>query len=142
MEPTKILKSGKPAPPNIGKKWEPNELQKLLDNVQSNLSITEIALAHGRTEGGIRQRLRDMAYEMYLSGENIINILLKTGITRNELNDKIKRMKSPENNAQPVEYAAVKNVDNYSIQEMQSDIAEIKSDIKRIFELLKGLELA
>lgn len=190
---------GQAVPSNHGKPWKLSETQILLDNVQRKLSIAEIALAHGRTEGSIRCRLRDMAYKMYESGENILDILYKTGLSEEELNDKIQKMQSVKSTTKqliPTTYAtvderrwldAVKETDNiiaeqmsnkiqiqlnnyepkhktkltpktkakldentynelladkYFIKEMQSDIAEIKSDIKRIFELLKGLELA
>ena len=175
---------GQAVPSNHGKPWKLSETKKMLDNVQRKLSIAEIAFAHGRTEGSIRCRLRDMAYQMYESGENISDILYKTGLTEEELNDKIQKMQSVKSTTK---LDAVKETDNiiaeqmsdkiqiqlnnyepkhktkltpktkakldentynelladkYFIKEMQSDIAEIKSDIKRIFELLKGLELA
>lgn len=190
---------GQAVPSNHGKPWKLSEIQLLLNNVQRKLSIAEIALVHGRSEGSIRCRLRDMAYKMYESGENISDILCKTGLTEEELNTKIEYMQSVKSTTKqsiPTAYAtvderrwldSVKNTENmiaeqmsdkiqiqlnnyepkhktkltpktkakldentynelladkYFIKEMQSDIVEIKSDIKRIFELLKGLELA
>ena len=168
IEQFKKANPGQEVPINHGKNWTSIETRKLIDNVRRKKSIPEIAFDHGRTEGSIRHMLRDMAYEMYQRGDNIPDILCKTGLTEEELNDKIEKMQTVKSNPaktiantnvieiqltepKPIQKAKAKLddatynellADKYFIREMQSDIAEIKSDIKRIFELLKGLELA
>lgn len=46
-----------------GKKWSGKEEEELLDEVQ-RMSLEDIALKHGRSEGGIQWRLRHLALEL------------------------------------------------------------------------------
>jgi hypothetical protein len=123
---------GQAVPSNHGKPWKLSETQKLLDNVQRKLSNAEIALAHGRTEGSIYSRLRDMAYKMYEQGDNISDILRKTGLTDEELNNKIQYMqsyKSTKKQSIPTAYATVDErrwLD--AVKETENIIAEQMSD--------------
>lgn len=159
-------------PTNHGKPWKQTDTIELLDNIKNKLTIAEIAILHKRTEGSIRCRLRDMAYQMYLDGKSLLEICEKTGLTEDELNNKINKMvsvnKSKCKNVLVEQNTAVsqnksldksvKNsiervkinlstyndllVNNVAQEKIQADIAEIKSDIKQIYHLLKQLELA
>jgi len=63
-------------PTNHGKPWKQTDTIELLDNIKNKLTIAEIAILHKRTEGSIRCRLRDMAYQIlfiYVPGYLEIN---------------------------------------------------------------------
>ena len=61
-------------PDNRGKKWSKVEETELLQHIENNISIDEIANLHKRTISGIRCRINDIAYNMYLSNGNIDEI--------------------------------------------------------------------
>lgn len=46
-----------PNRPQLGQKWTPEEEQRLRDAFAANTSIPDIAIAHGRSRGGITSRL-------------------------------------------------------------------------------------
>jgi hypothetical protein len=61
-----FAKSRTEALPNIGKKWTDLEEQQLLNELEICMEYREIAINHGRTEGGITAHINDMVYRLYL----------------------------------------------------------------------------
>jgi len=74
-----------------GKKWEDDEVVKLLASVQKKKSFYQIAEEHQRTLGGITSQLKKMAYEYYEEGRNMEEIIKFTGLTQEDIDDSIKR---------------------------------------------------
>ena len=62
-----FAKSRTDALPNIGKKWTDLEEQQLLNELEICMEYREIAINHGRTEGGISAHINDMVYRLYLN---------------------------------------------------------------------------
>ncbi len=147
IETFKKNNPGLPVPPNIGKKWSSQEEQLLLEKIKCGLSCFNISEEFGRTECGIKSRLKQIAYTLYTKGTDMQTIIDKTGLTETVIQEKINK----ENSIKPkIKSTKRKNVDleinlssNIQTQEqIQDDIAEIKRDIKQIFKLLQQLELA
>jgi hypothetical protein len=65
IEKYKIANPDKEIPSNMGCKWSDIEERALLDNIQNNLDIEEIAKKHSRTSGAISARLEVIAMRMY-----------------------------------------------------------------------------
>jgi uncharacterized protein YgiM (DUF1202 family) len=65
IEKYKIANPDKDIPSNMGCKWSDIEERALLDNIQNNLDIEEIAKKHSRTSGAISARLEVIAMRMY-----------------------------------------------------------------------------
>jgi hypothetical protein len=65
IEKYKIANPDKDIPSNMGCKWSDIEERALLDNIQNNLDIEEIAKKHSRTYGAISARLEVIAMRMY-----------------------------------------------------------------------------
>ena len=74
-----------------GKKWEDNEVLKLLTSIQKKKSFMQIAEEHQRTVGAITSHLKKMAYEYHEEGRSIEQIMKFTGLNQEEIDDSIKR---------------------------------------------------
>jgi Werner syndrome ATP-dependent helicase len=72
---------------NNGKRWTEDEETKLLKNLK-NKSIPELAIEHKRTEGGIKSRLKEIAYKLHTEGKTIKEISKTVKISESDL-DKI-----------------------------------------------------
>ena len=53
------------SPSNKGKKWNDEEEASLLDELERNMEMNQIAQYHKRTVGAISFRLEDIAYKMH-----------------------------------------------------------------------------
>lgn len=78
-------------PLNHGKKWNEEELKQLLKELKKNKNIKDIAQIHGRTEGGIISRCKEVAYDMYSKKKNIDEIVKITKLDENTINEVIKQ---------------------------------------------------
>ena len=72
-------------PTNPGKKWTDEEENTLLQELDKNINIENIAQIHNRTIGGIRARQRTIAYNMYLKKASIEEIMIKTKLDKEQL---------------------------------------------------------
>ena len=72
-------------PTNLGKKWTDEEENILLQELDKNINIENIAQIHNRTIGGIRARQRTIAYNMYLKKASIEEIMIKTKLDKEQL---------------------------------------------------------
>ena len=72
-------------PTNLGKKWTDEEENTLLQELDKNINIENIAQIHNRTIGGIRARQRTIAYNMYLKKASIEEIMIKTKLDKEQL---------------------------------------------------------
>jgi hypothetical protein len=78
-------------PTNLGKKWTDEEENTLLQELDKNINIENIAQIHNRTIGGIRARQRTIAYNMYLKKASIEEIMIKTKLDKEQLMKIIKK---------------------------------------------------
>ena len=84
----KMLKTKNPDtdyPTNMGQKWTDEEENTLLQELDKNINIENIAQIHNRTIGGIRARQRTIAYNMYLKKASIEEIMIKTKLDKEQL---------------------------------------------------------
>ena len=72
-------------PTNLGKKWTDEEENTLLQELDKNINIENIAQIHNRTIGGIRARQRTIAYNMYVKKASIEEIIIKTKLDKEQL---------------------------------------------------------
>lgn len=88
-----MFKSNKNQPKNHGMLWTENEEIKLLEELEQKIDINTIALNHERTTGGINKRLQEIAYKMHLNNITIDEIINKTTLTSDIINETIERKK-------------------------------------------------
>ena len=147
-------------PSNMGKKWNEEEEVTLLDELERNLDMNQIAQNHKRTVGGISFRLEDIAYKMYSKEVPMEEIQLKTRLSEERIAETIQkrqqaRQQAPKQQApkqqqqeqkqgskektsqsQPDnEIAELKNV----IVQMKSEISELKNSVKELIEMMKAV---
>jgi HAMP domain-containing protein len=145
------------APSNMGKKWNDEEEATLLDELEKNMDITEIAQNHKRTVGAISFRLEDIAYKMHSKEVSMEEITRKTRLTEERITETIQKRQQARQQAQaqepkektstPVpqpkkiskpeesEIAELKS----EILHMKSEITELKGSIKELIEMMKAV---
>lgn len=80
-------------PSNMGKPWLDDEVLQLLQNVRKKKSLPDIAREHGRTEGGIRGRLKQLAFDYYKEGRTIEVIEKFTSLSKEDIESTIESRK-------------------------------------------------
>ena len=76
---------------NIGKKWLPEEEQKLLDYISNGMNIETIAIEHKRSEGGIKSKLREIAYKLHCNNTPMEEIIQKTRLSETEISETVSK---------------------------------------------------
>ena len=129
----KKLKSQNPDkeyPSNLGQKWTEEEETILLEELNKNIDIEEIAQNHNRTTGGINSRRREISYKMYLMNISMEEIIEKTKLDEEHIRQTIDKK---------INYK-LKNITEANAQfSIESEIAEIKNDIKELKNTVKEL---
>ena len=78
-------------PARMGKKWDDDEVLKLLTSIQKKKTISEIATEHQRTIGAINSERRKLAAEYWFNDKRSIEEIIKfTGLTKEEIEDTIR----------------------------------------------------
>jgi hypothetical protein len=129
----KYKNSDKEYPLNMGINWTNEEEKLLLEELNENMELELIAKNHLRTIGGIKSRIRDIAFTMYRNNSSIEEIILKTKLNEKEINKTIKkRINFTElNKGLSIENKNI-NEDIKNNSKIESDINEIKNDIKEL----------
>ena len=70
---------------NIGKPWTTEQENLLIKKVGEGKNHEELSIEFGRTTGGIRSRLREIAVEMIDLGKSVEYAMEKTKLTRDEI---------------------------------------------------------
>ncbi len=77
-------------PKLFGKKWTTYEEQMLLEELQNNMPIQDIAKRHDRSVGGVQSRIHELIYKMSTQNTSIKEIMQKTKLNEDEINEIIK----------------------------------------------------
>jgi hypothetical protein len=136
----KMLKSQNPDkeyPSNIGLKWVEDEETILLEELNKNIDIETIAKNHNRTIGGINSRRREIAYKMYLKNICIEEIIEKTKLDTETINQTIAKRKNC--NSKKMTEPKNKISLESEIADMKNDIKELKNTIKELVEMIKAV---
>ena len=149
------------APSNMGKKWNDEEEAALLDELEKDMDMNQIAQNHKRTVGAISFRLEDIAYKMHSKEVPMEEITRKTRLTEERIAETIQKRQQarqqaqdqpnrgpkkrtpmltpaqpqPKSKAEEGEIAELKN----EIVHMKSEIRELKGSIKELIEMMKAV---
>ncbi len=118
----------------MGKKWDNDEVVKLLAFIQQKKSIEDIANEHERTIGGINSQIRNLAAAYWFNDKKPIEEISRfTGLTPEEIKDVIKRRESGRNslNTGP----ATEKTTDKSTPDMR-DVVTLLIDIKGLLTTL------
>ena len=127
---------------NMGTPWREPEVTTLLKEIKDGITIQEIAKSHKRTEGGIRSRLREIAYDKYKEQMSINDIMELTRLSKDDVIDTITRReyadeKKAEKSKKPPPVVIAKEAEVLSkTLEPKTE----KSELQEILKTLKSLE--
>ena len=130
---------------NTGLKWFEDEENILLEELNKNIDIETISQNHKRTIGGINSRRREIAYRMYLKNISMEEIIEKTKLDVETINQTIDRRKNY--NSKKLENVTETVIENKKslvtkneYLEISQDIFNIKNDIKEIKTVIAELK--
>ena len=145
------------APSNMGKKWNDEEEAALLDELEKDMDMNQIAQNHKRTVGAISFRLEDIAYKMNSKEVPMEEIIRKTRLTEERIIETIQKRQQaqdqpnrgpkkrtpmltpaqpqPKSKAEEGEIAELKS----EIVHMKREITELKGSIKELIEMMKAV---
>lgn len=138
-------------PSNFMKKWKNEEIIQLLGEISDDIDIEKIANIHQRTTGGIRSRLREIAFEFYNNNIPMNEIIEKTKLTEKEIFETIskrEKLKTKKEEKIDKNYIKMKNIENgiclehiiNEVNNLKNEINVIKNDIHEILNILKNVE--
>jgi len=124
---------------NMGTPWREPEVSALLKEIKDGITIQHIAKSHKRTEGGIRSRLREIAYDKYKDKMSINDIVELTRLSKDDVIDVINRReyadeKKAEKSKKPSPVVVAKE------SEVLSKILQPKPELSELQEILKTLK--
>ena len=120
----------------MGCPWETAELLQLLKEVKDKISYEDMAKAHKRTVGGITSRLRQLAYDYYTEEKSIDEIMVITGLSKDDVVDTVTRREYTENKRAEKRAEKEKKV----LLTPPTPVKAAKSELSELQEILKTLK--
>jgi hypothetical protein len=130
---------------NMGTAWGNTELIQLLKEVKDKIPYEDMAKAHKRTVGGITSRLRQLAYDYYTEEKSINEIMVITGLSKDDILDAIIKRENSDNKRAAKRVEKEKAI-NKIILVKESDVLAPnivktpKSELSELQEILKTLK--
>ena len=136
-----LQESGKDYPKNLGKLWSQDEENLLLQQISENIDIETIAIKHERTTGGIIAKINDIVYKMYIDNISISEIIEKTKLDEKTIEEVIEKKKVKIKDGKNIKKikTPLKIDDNSDIIEIKNDIKELKILMKKMNEMIKAI---
>jgi predicted DNA-binding protein YlxM (UPF0122 family) len=125
---------------NMGCPWETTELIQLLKEVKDKIPYEDMAKAHKRTVGGITSRLRQLAYDYYTEEKSIDEIMVITGLSKDDVVDTITRREYTENKRAEKRAEKEKKVEKVLLMAQKLTPKSELSELQEILKTLKSLE--
>jgi len=117
-------------PARMGKKWEDDEVLKLLTSIKNNKSIPDIANEHERTITSINCQRRKLAADYWFNDKRPIEEIIKfTGLSEQEIEYEIKKRTD-------TKQKNTKTINEKPLEEVPSDMKEVISILKDIQGML------
>lgn len=118
-------------PARMGKKWDDDEILKLLTSIQQKKTITLIAMEHERTTGAINAERCKLAADYWFNdGRPIEQISRFTGLTKAEIENIIDKKAS----SKKYRDAEQETIDRSEVQELISLLKEVKDRLAALYE--------
>ncbi len=139
-----------------GFKWENEEQDNMIRMVKDGYSIKSIAMCHSRNRGGICGRLKRYCQTLIANGDQIDDIIDKTGLSKStilsiECNGRPKwntdsfvsprnrDLPEPEQYQEQCQKPKSKKVKKLSIEELYSMILELRNEVMSMKKMIEEL---
>ena len=126
-------------PSACGKKWTEVEEEQLRNELEIDMNISQIAQNHNRTTGGIKSRIRSMAYAMYLNKKPIEEIMKTLRITENHLREIIQWRSPEKSEPEPVPAQTEFDIVKTELAELKTEVQTLKKMLKHICTLMESV---
>ena len=126
-------------PSNVGQKWTDEEESLLLDELHANKDIILIARNHNRTIGSITARQKVIAYKMYKDNISIEDISNKVKLGRAKIIEAIRKREDIISTIIIPPPPKVQFSIESEIREIKKDIAELKTTLGELVEMMKAV---
>ena len=140
-------------PARMGKKWEQEEVQKLLASIKEKKPISEIATEHERTDGGIKSELKKLAANYWFKDKKLLEEIVKlTGLPKEDIELAIKKREAAIEAKAITKEAKLKvvraavpapttsvPVPSHEIAELRNEVVSLKRDVKEMLRLMNAL---
>lgn len=138
-----------------GKKWEDDEVLKLLTSIQKKKSVADIAAEHERSPSAINAQRKKLAADYWFNDKKSIEYISKwTGLSKGEIEEAVERRQLKDQSR--TEHADAKNSlkekkgpsfvnSNKKMQaSLELEVSELKDEVKnlkaQLCEIQKGLK--
>jgi transposase-like protein len=131
-------------PINHCKRWSKEENQKLIEELSSGMLIEDMCRQHGRSDGSIRSRIREIAYNMHIDGKTITEIKTITNLDDNFILEVIAKKnkygKKPQDKKDMLETSEkIAEEKHRNIDDDERDMLEIIEDFKLVNERVERI---
>jgi hypothetical protein len=129
-----------------GKKWEDDEVLKLLTSLQKKKSIADIAAEHERSPSAINAERKKLAADYWFNDKKPVDYITKwTGLSKEEIEEAIERHKVKEQSrtvriATKQGLLGAMKVNKILMQEQEHAQSIQPTDIKQVVALLKEIK--
>jgi predicted DNA-binding protein YlxM (UPF0122 family) len=121
-----------------GQKWEDEEVVQLLNSIRKNKSISEIAIEHQRTVGGIQANICKLAADYWFNDKRSIEEITQlTGLNKEAIEETIKCRESKKRFQ--TYKSALKRLEKYKASKSQPSQAASSNETE-IITLLKDIQ--
>ena len=119
-----LIRNAYPELSNYGKSWSTAQENLLIQKVDEGKTREELMVIFGRTNGGIRAKLREIACEIVGLGKTIEYAMEKTKLSKSDIQEQLaKRNISPK----------------YKINIKENIVIKEKSEMKEVIDLMKEI---
>lgn len=119
---------------NVGCRWTDAEEKQLLGEIQDNIPLEMISVAHGRTIRGITSRLEILAYKMFRDNIKIEDIQKATHLKRDQILDavEVEKQKQEKSKIKEKNYGPK---ENNEVSELKDQVARLQRQLDELYKI-------
>jgi hypothetical protein len=128
-------------PLKSGYKWNEQEDNQLLHELNENIHIDIIAKNHNRTISAIESRRKHIVYKLYSKKTSIDDIISKTKLEKYQIFEIIDRIENKNKIKKPDIIPEIKK--SYSLKneitDLKNNIQDLKNTLNELIEIVKSI---
>jgi hypothetical protein len=129
------------------KKWDDDEVLKLLTSIQKKKSIADIAVEHERSPGAINSERKKLAADYWFNDKKPVEYISKwTGLSKDEIEEAIERRAVKEQSRTELvaskKQTSVVVSSNNKKKSLELEVSELKDELRILKEQMNELQKA